>query len=187
MCARSHIDDGPSSSFAPTEGITMPEGAQQGQAKQQRKSSPIIAGVGAALVASAVTVTLMMSNTSPVAVTTPSASTSTECQPPQLPDRTVFFSITEGTNLISRRRVESATVLIRAGDYVSGPIVLTHEPQALVLPLPPPGVEQEITIEGTTQDIVMNWGGHPMVSSSNIEGGVGHALFTRRLAPRKRC
>jgi hypothetical protein len=182
---------GPTIALAPTEGITMPEGAQQGQnqgqaqarAKQQGKISPIIAGFGAALVAAAVTVTLMMGNTSrtpTVTVTQPLVPTSAECQ---LPDRTVLFSITEGKTLISSRRVESATVVIRAGDYVSGPIVLTHEPQAVALPVPLPGVEQDITVEGTTQDVVMTMQGYPGVSNSTL----GYARFSRKLAPLKPC
>ena len=121
----------------------MPETASQGQGQAQRKRSPVIAGVGAALVAVAITATMLMSSPSPVTVKDQAAST--QCQMPQ---RKLLVSTTVG----------SGTVRLRAGSYLSPPIKLSTQPQAVVFPLPRPEVtpvEEVISIEGNANDVVI--------------------------------
>jgi hypothetical protein len=121
----------------------MPEATSQGQAQQQRKRSPVIAGIGAALVATAIAVTMLMSAPSPVAVQDQAAST--QCQ---IVPRKLLVSTTIG----------SGTVRLRAGSYLSPPIKLSAQPQAVVFPLPRPEVnpvEEVISIEGNANDVVI--------------------------------
>src|ERR1700688_4114289 len=123
----------------------MPEAAShgQGQAQQPRKLSPVIAGLGAAIVASAVTLVIMMSSPSPVAVSDQAATATTLCQ---MVPRKLLVSTTMGTG----------TVRLRAGSYLSPPIALGTRPQAVVFPLPRPEttpVEEVISIEGNAYDV----------------------------------
>src|SRR5258708_18832996 len=98
-------------------GIVMRESASQGQAQQQRKISPMVAGLGAAVVASAVTLVIMMSSPSPspVAVADQAATASTHFQmvPP-----TLLVSTTVG----------SGTLRLPAGSYPSPPHALLTPP-----------------------------------------------------------
>jgi hypothetical protein len=144
MCAGSHIDRLPSASVVRSRGIIMQETASEGQA-QPRKIAPVVAGLGAALVASAITIVLMMNNPSPVAVSDKTATAATQCQ---MVARKLLVSTTTG----------SGTVRLRAGSYLSPPIALSSRPQSVVFPLPRPEttpVEEVITIEGNANDVVI--------------------------------
>ena len=122
----------------------MQEGASQGRA-QPRRISPVVAGLGAAFVAGAVTLAIMMSSPATVAVSDQAATSSNQCQ---MIHRKLLVSTTTG----------SGTVRLRAGSYVSPPIALGTRPQGVVFPLPRPEtnpVEEVITIEGNANDVVI--------------------------------
>jgi hypothetical protein len=150
----------------------MPETASQGQAQAQRKRSPVIAGVGAALVAVAITATMLMSSPSPVAVQDQAAST--QCQ---MVPRKLLVSTTVG----------SGTVRLRAGSYLSPPIKLGTQPQAVVFPLPRPEVtpvEEVISIEGNANDVVIT---SDVTNLRRVFDVVGVAAFNLTWKPMKTC
>jgi hypothetical protein len=73
----------------------MQEGASQERSQQRSKRSPVVLGIGAAVVASAVTLVIMMSNPSPVAMPDQAVSSSTKvCQ---LMQRRLLVSTTQGS------------------------------------------------------------------------------------------
>jgi hypothetical protein len=123
----------------------MPEAGSQGRGQQQRKFSPVVAGLGAAVVASAVTLVLMMNKPAPVAVPDQATTSTNQCQMFQ---RELLVSTTTG----------SGTVRLRAGSYLSPPIALSTRPQAVVFPQPRPSVnpvEEVIVVEGNANDVVI--------------------------------
>lgn len=123
----------------------MQEGASQGRSQQQGKRSPVVLGIGAAVVASAVTLVIMMSNPAPVATPEQAVSSTKQCQ--MIP-RKLLVSTTQG----------SGTVRFRASGWLSQPFTLTAQPQAVVFPLPRPDsvpAEEEITVEGNATDFVL--------------------------------
>jgi hypothetical protein len=118
----------------------MREGTSQGQ----RKISPVVAGLGAAFVGVGVTLAVIMSSPSPVAVSDQAASSSKECQMIQ---RKLLVSSTTG-----------GTVRLREGSYLSPPIVLTDKAQGVVFPLPRPEttpLQEVIAIEGNANGVVI--------------------------------
>jgi hypothetical protein len=157
-------------------GIVMRESASQGQAQQQRKISPMVAGLGAAVVASAVTLVIMMSSPSPspVAVADQAATASTQCQ---MVPRKLLVSTTVG----------SGTVRLRAGSYLSPPIALSTRPQAVVFPLPHPEttpVEEVISIEGNANDVVIT---SEVTDLRRVFDVVGASAFSVTWKPMKTC
>jgi hypothetical protein len=121
----------------------MQDAASQGRA--QGRISPVVAGLGAAFIAGAVTLVMMMSSPSPVTVSDQAAATSNQCQ---MIHRKLLVSTTTG----------SGTVRLRAGSYLSPPIALGAKPQGVVFPLPRPEtnpLEEVITIEGNASDVVI--------------------------------
>jgi hypothetical protein len=118
----------------------------QGQAQQKPRRSAAIVGVGAALVASAVTFAIMMnSGPAPVAGQDQAATSTTRCQ---MMPRKLLVSTTTG----------SGTVRLREGSYLSPPIKIGTQPLAVVFPLPRPAttpVEEVIAIEGNANDVVI--------------------------------
>jgi hypothetical protein len=85
-----------------------------------------------------------MSQPSPVSVSDQAASTK-QCQ--VIPKK-LLVSTTKG----------SGTVRLRLGSYLSQPIVLGAQPQAVVFPQPRPEanpVEEVITIEGNATDVII--------------------------------
>jgi hypothetical protein len=152
----------------------MQERASQGRS-QQRGSSPVMLGIGAAVVASAVTLVIMMGN--PSKVTTPElvASSTKQCQ--MIP-RKLLVSTTQG----------SGTVRFRASGWLSQPFTLTTEPQAVVFPLPRPDTvpaEEEITIEGNATDLVLT----SEVSEYHrvFDNVSGTSVFSVQWKPMKGC
>jgi hypothetical protein len=130
----------------------MPTSASQGHFshgdfRQQSSRAPLVAGLGAALVASFVTVALMTSNGAPVAAPQPAAiaTATTQCQVIQ---RKLLVSTETG----------GGTVRLRAGGYLSPPITLSKTPQEVVFPEPRLATgfaEQVITVEGNASNVVM--------------------------------
>jgi hypothetical protein len=120
----------------------MQETALQGRA--QGKISPIVAGLGAAFIAGAISLVIMTSP-SPVAVSDQSATGTNQCQ---MIMRKLLVATTTG----------SGTVRLRAGSYLSPPIALGTTPQGVVFPQRRPEttpVEEVITIEGNANDVVI--------------------------------
>jgi hypothetical protein len=152
----------------------MQETAPRGQAQKQRMISPVVAGLGAALVASAVTLVIMMRGPSPVAVSDQAATATTQCQ---MVPRKLLVSTTTG----------SGTVRLRAGSYLSPPIVLSARPQAVVFPLPRPEttpVEEVISIEGNANDVVITSDLNPLPRVFDV---VGVSAFHVTWKPMKTC
>jgi hypothetical protein len=119
---------------------------EQTQTQPSRNGSIIVAGVGGALVASAVTLVLLMnSGSAPAAVADGASSGTNQCQMLQ---RKLLVSTTSS----------GGTVRLREGNYLSPKIKLGAEPQAVVFPLPRPEttpVEEVLTIEGDANDVVI--------------------------------
>jgi hypothetical protein len=118
----------------------MQRTASQGQAK----GSAAVAGLGAALVACALTMTMLSSNPSPAAMPAQSTQPTTACQ--NLPLMILVSTTTGG-----------GTVRFREGSYLSPPITLRTVPQTVVFPRPRSAtapIEEVITIEGNATDVV---------------------------------
>lgn len=111
---------------------------------QSRRKSALVAGLGAAFMASIVTGTILMSNPSPAAMP---AQTSSPGQCHSLP-RTMLVSTNNGSGVLR----------FREGNYLSPPITLTSKPQEVTFPLPRPefgSIDEMITIEGNATNLVV--------------------------------
>jgi hypothetical protein len=150
-------------------------GASQGQAEQARKRSGVVAGIGAAVLASAITIVFMMSSPSPVAVNDQAATDTTQCR--MLP-REILLATTAG----------SGTVRLREGSYLSPPITLSAKPQSVVFPLLRPEinpVEEVITVEGNATDVVIT---SPVTPWRKVfESVTGVSAFSIAWKPMKTC
>jgi hypothetical protein len=158
------------------EGIIMQQqGVSQGQVEQARKRSGIVAGIGAAIVASAITVVVMMSGHSPIAVSDQAATGTAQCR--MLP-REILIATNAG----------SGTVRLREGSYLSPPITLSAKPQSVIFPLPRPEttpVEEVITIEGNATDVVIT---SPVTPLRRVfESVTGVLAFNVAWKPMKTC
>lgn len=152
----------------------MQEGASQGRSQQQGKPSPVVLGIGAAVVALAVTLVIMMSNPSPVATPDQAVSSTKVCQ---LMQRRLLVSTTQG----------SGTVRFRASGWLSPPFTLTTQPQVVIFPLPRPDatpVEEVISVEGNATDIVIT---SEVTDLHKVFDVVGAYTYTLTWAPRKSC
>ncbi len=149
--------------------------ASEGYFQQQpRRSSALVAGVGAALVASALTVVLMTSNPAPVAAPDQAATTTAQCQ--MIP-RKLLVSTETG----------SGTVRLRAGSYLSPPISLRNVPQEVVFPAARPTVgfvDEVITVEGNASNVVVS---SSLTSFRKVLDVTGIAAFNLRWLPMKTC
>jgi hypothetical protein len=117
----------------------MQRTASQGQAK----SSVAVAGLGAALVACAISMATLTGSPSP-AMPAPSAPPTNQCQNVPL---MIAVSTTTG----------GGTVRLREGNYLSPPITLSTTPQTVVFPRPRSTtamIEEVITVEGNATDVV---------------------------------
>lgn len=117
--------------------------AALGSAQQQRKLSPVVAGLGAAVIAMGVTLAMTMN--SGTSAQEDQAAGTQQCQ---LMARKLLVSTTTG----------GGTVRLRGGSYLSSPITLSSTPQSVVFPLARPDttpVEEVITIEGNAHDVVI--------------------------------
>jgi hypothetical protein len=152
----------------------MQNTASAGQAQRSGKNSALVAGLGAALVASALTFTVMPSKPSS-AVSTQAAAPTTQCQ--SLPRSMLVMTNTGG-----------GTVRFREGSYLSPPIVLTTQPQTVVFPLPRPesvAVDEIITIEGDATDLVI---ASPVTNARNTYPQLtGTFAIKKNWVPLKSC
>jgi hypothetical protein len=152
----------------------MQEAASLGRA-QQNRISPVGAGLGAAFVAGAVTLAIMMSSPSTFAASDQSATSSNQCQ---IIHRKLLVSTTTG----------SGTVRLRAGSYLSPPIALGARPQGVVFPLPRPEtipVAEVIAIEGNASDVVIT--SEVSEYRSVIPNVTGVSAFAVNWKPMKGC
>jgi hypothetical protein len=123
-----------------------PGGAQgegQGEGQGQRKLSPVVAGVGAAVIAACVTLVVMMSNTT--TTTTDQVASAKQCPAIQ---RRLLVSTTHG----------SGTIRFRASGWLSAPFTLTTQPQVVIFPLlrsETTPVAEAIMVEGDATDVVI--------------------------------
>jgi hypothetical protein len=115
-----------------------------GQGQGRRKRSPLIWGLGAAVIASAITIAVIQSqNTAPAS--SRAASTNKQCH---LVPRRLQVSTEHG----------GGTVRFRASGYLSPPFSLTNKPQVVEFPLPRPDttpVTEAVTVEGNATDVVL--------------------------------
>jgi hypothetical protein len=126
----------------------------QGQARQPRKTSALVAGLGAAFIASAISLTMTMSGASPIAAPAQMENTAPQCK---IIKRQYMVSTNTG----------GGTIRLREGSYLSPPIKLSTQPQLVVFPLDRPQTVpavEVITIEGNATDVVLastvtNWRG----------------------------
>lgn len=145
-----------------------------GQFQQQSRRSPMIAGVGAALVASALTVALMTSSPAPVAAPEQAATTTAQCQ---MISRKLLVSTETG----------GGTVRLRAGSYLSPPISLRNAPQEVVFPAPRPTagfLDEVITVEGNGSNVVIS---SSLTQFRKVLDVTGVAAFDLRWLPMKTC
>jgi hypothetical protein len=150
----------------------MQQAALQGQVQQKR--SPVVVGIGAAAVASAVTLVMMMGNPSPAAVSDQAVSPIKQCQMIQ---RRLLVSTTTG----------SGTVRFRASGYLSPPFMLTSRPQVVVFPLMRPDttpVEEIMSVEGSANEVVIT---SEVTDLHKVFDVAGAYTYTVTWAPRKSC
>ncbi len=154
----------------------MQQAISQAQFQPQRRLSPVIAGLGAAAVASAITLVMLMGGTSASVATPDQAATATnQCQMLQ---RKLYVSTTTG----------GGTVRLREGSYLSPAITLGAQPQAVVFPLPRPDampVQEVLTIEGNSGEVVITSDFNPTPRVFNNVAGV--TAFPVTWTPFKKC
>jgi hypothetical protein len=146
----------------------------QHQAQGQRKLSPIVAGIGAAVIAAAVTVVVMMSGPTTVSTSDQSVTNVKQCA---LIQRRLLVSTDHG----------SGTVRFRASGWLSPPFTVTKEPQVIVFPLPRPDttpITEIISVEGNASDVVVT----SEVTNLHLEFDLSGAHdFSLTWAPKKSC
>jgi hypothetical protein len=154
--------------------MTMQIASSRRHFQQQSRRSPAVAGVGAALVASALTIVLMMSSPAPVAAPDQAVTTTAQCQ--MIP-RKLLVSTANG----------SGTVRLRAGGYLSPPIRLSVTPQEVVFPAARPTVglvDQVITVEGNANDVMIS---SELTGLRKVLDVAGVAAFNLKWLPMKPC
>ena len=113
---------------------------------QARKKGPVFAGLGAAVIASMMTLVILAGHAAaPNAPGQAAATPTNECS--SLPLMVMVSTETGG-----------GTVRFREGDYLSPPITLSSTPQNVYFPRPRPDVgqlQEPITIEGEATNLVM--------------------------------
>jgi hypothetical protein len=149
----------------------------KGQSQAQRKFSPMIAGVGAAVVAVGITVAVMMSgaSTSPTASDQAAVKDTKQCQ---LIQRRLLIATNHG----------GGTVRFRASGWLSPPFNLTKEPQVVVFPLLRPDtdpVAETIMIEGNATDLEIS--SEVVVNQVRAFDVPGVARYDVTWVPRKGC
>jgi hypothetical protein len=123
----------------------MYQTASQTEVRQSRKSSAVVAGLGAAFIASAISLTIMMSGASPISA------------PAQLQDTAAQCKIIKRQYMVSTN-TGGGTIRLREGSYLSPPVTLSTKPQLVVFPLDRPQTVpavEVITIEGNATDVVL--------------------------------
>jgi len=151
------------------------KGQTEGQG--QRKLSPMIAGVGAAVIAAGITIAVMTSGTSTSPTTSDQAAVK-DTRQCQLIQRRLLVATDHG----------SGTVRFRASGWLSPPFNLTKEPQVVVFPLLRPDtdpVPETVMIEGNATDLVIT--SEVVVNSHTVVDVAGNYQYNVIWAPRKGC
>jgi hypothetical protein len=148
------------------------QGRHQGQG--QRKLSPVVAGVGAAVIAAAISAVVMTSSPTNVSTGDQSVANVKQCT---LMQRRLLVSTDHG----------SGTVRFRASGWLSPPFTITKEPQVIVFPLPRPDeapLTEMISVEGSATDVVVT----SEVTNLHLEFDLSGAHnISLTWAPRKNC
>jgi hypothetical protein len=134
----------------------------QAQAQPSGKRQAIVAGIGAALVATVITLVMSLSGGASQVAPADGAST---VQAPQctLVQRKLYVSTVTG----------SGTVRLRDGHYVSPPITLSSQRQPVVFPQLRPGenpLEDVVTIEGNSDNVMISSDYNPNLGVFNVPG-----------------
>jgi hypothetical protein len=151
---------------------TPSEHRAQAQSQGQGKRSPLIYGIGAALIASAVTVIAIQSQRTSTAPTTDQVT-----------------SVRKQCGLVPRRILVSTehgggTVQFRASGYLSPPFTLTNKPQVVQFPLPRPESEpvtEQVTVEGNASNVVLTSEATDLHSAFDVSGAYNLNLTWRPL------
>jgi hypothetical protein len=154
------------------EGASMQQSGSQGQS--QGKRSPVVVGIGAAVVAATVTLVVLLSNS------------------PQVSTTDQFASVTKQCTLMQRRLLVATehgggTVRFRASGWLSQPFTLTNQPQVVIFPLPRPGdapVSEPISVEGNATNVVIT---SEVTDLHQVFDVPGAYTYTVTWAPRKSC
>jgi len=148
----------------------MTRTASQGQVK----GSTAVAGLGAALVACAITIAVA-GGPSPAATPVQSAQPANQCQ--YTPLMIQASTVTGG-----------GTIRFREGSYLSPPITLSTTPQTVIFPRPrstTSQIDEVITIEGNATDVVTTF---PIGHKQNVYPTVSGVLaFPVYWVPIKSC
>jgi hypothetical protein len=156
--------------------ISLGQSQSLGQSRPSHKRPAIVAGLGAAFVASAVTLVMMMSGgAAPVAASDGASTTAVkECQMTQ---RKLYVATNTG----------GGVVRLREGNFLSAPITLSAQPQAVVFPLARPDVtpvEEVLTIEGSSGNVLITSDFNPKPRVFDV---TGVAAFPVTWVPVKKC
>ena len=150
----------------------MRDTASQSQARAGGKRSPLVVGLGAALIASAVTLAVVKSsNTTTTAVPDQATSSGKHCQ---LVARRLLVSTDHG----------GGTVRFRASGYLSPPFTLTTKPQVVQFPLPRPEttpVNEPASIEGNATNLVITSEVTDLHQVLDVSGAYNYTLVWRPL------
>ena len=153
----------------------MYQTASHGQARSSRKASALVAGLGAAFIASAISLTMTMSGASPIAAPAQAENTAPQCK---IIKRQFIVSTTTG----------SGTIRMREGSYLSPPIAINTQPQTVVFPLDRPQnypAAEVITIGSNATDVVLT---SPVTNWRRVFASVsGVSVFVASWLPMKGC
>jgi hypothetical protein len=164
------------------------------KAQQRGKKNVLVAGLGAAFVATGITFAVLSGNpatapsppqvqaaaqlqTAPAPTTPAAEAAAPQTKSCQIEPRVEFASVENGG---------SGVVRFRAGDYLSPPITLTTEPQPIVFPKPRPEgapLEESIIVEGQATNLVLGAEGDHFV----IPRVDGSSTYWVTWSPAKAC
>jgi hypothetical protein len=134
----------------------------QVQAQPSSKRPAIVAGIGAALIATVISVVVSMSGGASQVAPSSGAPTASAPQCSMI-QRKLYVSSATG----------SGTVRLREGNYVSQPIVLSAQRQQVVFPQLRPdqiAVQDVITIEGNSDGVLISSDYNPNLGVFNVPG-----------------
>ncbi|MGH6778049.1 MAG: hypothetical protein ACRECL_08585 [Bradyrhizobium sp.] len=152
----------------------MQESTSQARGQGQGKRSPLVIGIAAAFVASAVTIVVMTHSPTTASTSNRAATSSTQCH---FVARRMLVSTAHG----------GGTIRFRASGYLSPPFTLTTKPQVVQFPLPRPTttpVVEAITVEGNATDIVITSEVTNLHKEFNVAGAYTYMV---KWAPLKGC
>jgi len=150
----------------------MQDAASQGQS--QGKRSPVIVGIGAAVVAATITLVVMMNSSPQVSTSDQAASVTRQCT---LMQRRLLVATEHG----------GGTIRFRASGWLSPPFALSAQPQVVIFPLPRPGdapVSEQISVEGNATNVVIT---SEVTDLHQVFDVPGVYTYTVTWAPRKSC